>query len=1261
MVRKCNCAGGCCGPKSNDVSRRDFFSILGGSAAAAAMSGPAWAQWVQNRVPLEQLERWKKSLTRMTHPTVYRSGVHTDARMHLGGIGTGNIEIGADGQFTHWQLFNTLKDGEVPFWFAVRAGNVAKLLQTTGGPKASRVKQIEMVGEYPIASLKFQDAELPVQVEMTAFTPFAPLDTRFSSQPLAALTFRIHNPTSAPQSVSLASVLQNPIGYDAVDPLAGRGVECLAGNVNEPFRDGKAAGLRMRAEPGKEPTMDKPVMLYFRVKLDALRGSPQERPKEFEAEAIPDDDFHWINPKNPTRSIIWFEEPGDAISTRSLTAAKRAVESGAVLVLSGNASPLLSRFANSWRPSRPATDQRPEIVFEDFERGYEKWTVEGTALGVRPAGGALAGQQPVAGFRGKGFASSFNGGDLPVGRLVSKPFVIERDFIRFLVGGGNKPGAQVRLVVGGKTVRTATGRDTEELVPASWNVGEYAGRQAHIEIVDEEKGGWGHISVDHIVFSDRTEEDPTAPLLKELLPIRFSSARAVANQDRVGPNSMAFDNLELQPGAKQTTLANGLTVFSRPIGKGQVIVASGAILDLGRIGSHRAKQQAYRTLCELRGVHYRPCEGVPTSACGFGDVALAAIADDVTVLPGAAKESDAWTMFQATGRFLPMDEAKPTAPAAPEEPVFGGVAATVEVPSGGSVEVPFLLAWRFPNKYTAPAKDNYGAPSQWVGCHHATLWPDAKAVIRDTAKDFSAVWKRTNSFRKTFYDSTLPYWLLDCVTSQAATIRHIGVVFRIANGDVYGWEGSNGCCQPTCTHVWGYEQSLARLFPDLEKIMRRIDFKHQQLPDGGINNRTSVPSPAQPSGERPASDGHASCILKAYREALNHPNDTFFKEYWPEVKKAIEYLIARDAGKDDKPDGVLEDDQWNTYDQALHGVTTFISGYYLAALRAGEEWAKRMGDRATAERFHAIFLKGQENLVRRCWNGEYFQQDLPDYQNRGEPGWGGALQVGEIGPGCMSDQLIGQWWAHQLGLGYILPKDKVQTALKSIFKYNWVPDLTGFRQMPRVFCADGTKGLLTATWPKGGRPKHVMLYSDEVWTGIEYQVAAHMIYEGMIEEGLSIARGARERYDGISRKPIECNPWNEIECGGHYARAMSSWSLLLALSGHEYDGPAQSLRFTPRGTPSNFKAFFTGPEAWGTLRQTQDREAQRNEIAVVEGRLPVAQIRLSPRPGAAKATVTHADATLAATIGFDDDGLTVVTLAAPVVVHAGETLQVELG
>jgi non-lysosomal glucosylceramidase len=518
------------------------------------------------------------------------------------------------------------------------------------------------------------------------------------------------------------------------------------------------------------------------------------------------------------------------------------------------------------------------------------------------------------------------------------------------------------------------------------------------------------------------------------------------------------------------------------------------------------------------------------------------------------------------------------------------------------------------------------------------------------ATSLAALREQTECFRKTFYDSTLPNWLLDCLTSQAAIIRHIGVVFRIANGDIYGWEGSNGCCQPTCTHVWGYEQTLSRLFPDLEKEMRRIDFHHQQRHDGGVNNRADIPSPARPTGERPFTDGHASCILNAYREALNHPDDSWLKAYWPQVKRAVEYLIARDAaGSGGVPDGILQDDQWSTYDEALHGVTSFLSGYYLAALRAGEAWAWRVGDLAAALRFQAIFEKGQENIQKLCWNGEYFEQKLDDYRER----------KGEVGPGCMSDQLIGQWWAHQLGLGCQLPRERVQSSLRAIFRHNWKPDLTGWKHAPRAFAGAGDKGLIICTWPKGGRPDDVMLYSDEVWTRIEYQVAAHMIYEGMVEEGMAIIKGARDRYDGINRPPIPRNPWNEIECGGHCARTMSSWSILLALSGYEYDGPSGVLRFAPRLKPERFKSFFCGPEGWGSLQQSRDENGQRSTSAVVAGRCAVSQVLLVAQEPPRTARVTLGDAALEAKLQPDGNQMRII-LATPQVVKAKEALSVVL-
>ncbi|MCW3100100.1 MAG: Sucrose-6-phosphate hydrolase, partial [Chthonomonadaceae bacterium] len=195
--------------------------------------------------------------------------------------------------------------------------------------------------------------------------------------------------------------------------------------------------------------------------------------------------------------------------------------------------------------------------------------------------------------------------------------------------------------------------------------------------------------------------------------------------------------------------------------------------------------------------------------------------------------------------------------------------------------------------------------------------------------------------------------------------------------------------------------------------------------------------------------------------------------------------------------------------------------------------------------------------------------------------------------------------------------------------------------------------------PKGGRPPNVMLYSDEVWTGIEYQVAGHMLYEGLLEEGFAIVKGTRDRYDGIPKAPIPRSPWNEIECGGHYARAGSSWTLLLALSGWLYDGAAGHLEFRPIHTPENFKSFFSGSDGWGSLAQTRKGGGQRNDIHVEEGTLKVTRLRLDTSAPPKSATVKVAGKTVAAALKAEPDGV-FLDLSQPTVIKAGQTLTVTL-
>jgi len=151
-----------------------------------------------------------------------------------------------------------------------------------------------------------------------------------------------------------------------------------------------------------------------------------------------------------------------------------------------------------------------DVLIADFEGpDFGEWTVSGTAFGSAPATGMLPDQAPVGGFRGKGFASSFHGRDGATGRLVSPEFTVSRRYLNFLIGGGEEVGATcVTVTVEGRPVRSATGREDEFLNQATFDLGEFLGRAARIEIVDAFAGSWGHINADHFVLSDNAATPP---------------------------------------------------------------------------------------------------------------------------------------------------------------------------------------------------------------------------------------------------------------------------------------------------------------------------------------------------------------------------------------------------------------------------------------------------------------------------------------------------------------------------------------------------------------------------------------------------------------------------------------------------------------------------------------------------------------------------------------------------------------------------------
>jgi uncharacterized protein (DUF608 family) len=309
----------------------------------------------------------------------------------------------------------------------------------------------------------------------------------------------------------------------------------------------------------------------------------------------------------------------------------------------------------------------------------------------------------------------------------------------------------------------------------------------------------------------------------------------------------------------------------------------------------------------------------------------------------------------------------------------------------------------------------------------------------------------------------------------------------------------------------------------------------------------------------------------------------------------------------------MEGCQHNTMDVEYFGPNPQISVMYLAALRAAERIAAHLGQTDFAGDCRELFQRGSRWIDHNLFNGEYYHQIIrpiadPSSIHGALRMTMGAESTGQpayqIGPGCEVNQLFGQQLAHVAGLGHLLDEGKVRAALRGLMKHNFRKDLSRHFNRLRSYALNDEGGLLMCTWPRGPQPPRPFPYGDEVWTGTEYMVAAHLIAEGMVADGLKIIATARARHDGARR-----NPFNEPECGHHYARAMSSWAAILALTGFHYSAVDQSIEFAP--TRRTSEVFWSTGYAWGACRQKPTRGSVAVRISVLWGELPLRTLRLT--------------------------------------------------
>jgi hypothetical protein len=311
-----------------------------------------------------------------------------------------------------------------------------------------------------------------------------------------------------------------------------------------------------------------------------------------------------------------------------------------------------------------------------------------------------------------------------------------------------------------------------------------------------------------------------------------------------------------------------------------------------------------------------------------------------------------------------------------------------------------------------------------------------------------------------------------------------------------------------------------------------------------------------------------------------------------------------------------------------------------------------MDDADFARQVRSLADLGTQNIDRELFNGEYYVQ----IGDKDHPKAVGSYD------GCEIDQVFGQSWAFQVGLDRVLPREHTISALRSIWKYNYAPDIGPYRKANpegRWFAMPGEGGIFLCTWPRGDAKRVKATfdsYFNEVETGFEWQVAGHMIREGLVLEGLAVARTIHDRYRASRR-----NPWNEIEAGDHYARAMASYGAFLAACGWEYHGPKGYLAFSPRMTPEAFRAAFTAAEGWGTISQEREGTRQRNTITVKSGKLALNALAFDLPEDAAlqKATVSLRGQAVPARATQKGRRVSIV-LGTPVVVRQDEEIGIEL-
>ncbi len=487
---------------------------------------------------------------------------------------------------------------------------------------------------------------------------------------------------------------------------------------------------------------------------------------------------------------------------------------------------------------------------------------------------------------------------------------------------------------------------------------------------------------------------------------------------------------------------------------------------------------------------------------------------------------------------------------------------------GDSAECAFAVAWHFPNHITPSGERPGHRYERRFSCS-----TDAARHLLERRGELKS---RSLALPQAVLDSSLPVEMSEAVLAQLGTL--VKSTWWTREGRFGVWEGL-GCCGFHTMDI-SYQGSfpLIALFPDLEKeqmthgaLFQREDGRipHMFTPDfGAVDDQF----------ERV--DMNPQFVMLVARDYLWTGDRSFLAALWPAVVRAMESTALLDGDGDGLPDSGTRRNTYDVWD--FQGCPSYISSLWLGALAAAARLAAEAGDGGLAGRYREMLERGLASFEEKLWNGQYYVL------------WRDG-RTGETDECCMSDQVSAEWFFASCGWDGVLPAGRVRAALRAILTHNFRPD----------------HGLINATYPPGvphRMPTSGNLQQDATWTGIEYTVAALLLRHGMAEEALELVRDIHRRYERAGRF------WDHVECGDHYYRAMSSWTLLPAASGFRLDIPAGEVGFEPRLPERPFRCPFLAAGTFGSYTEEQDGAV----LEVRDGSLEVRRLRLPGLPGVSR-------------------------------------------